>query len=70
MLYPGQERPDFWTVLGGEAPYIKDRETKVGAKDDFTPRLFHGSNASGAFRSRALNFLNRAFMMQNFLCTT
>jgi hypothetical protein len=45
-------------LLGGEAPYIKERETKSAGKDDFAPRLFHGSNASGVFKSKAFNGYN------------
>ncbi len=51
----GQERSEFWSLLGGELPYIKERETKSAGKDDFMPRLFHGSNASGSFKSKAMH---------------
>ncbi len=53
-LFSGQEKSDFWSLLGGEAPYIKEREAKAGANEEFNPRLFHGSNATGVFRSRSL----------------
>lgn len=57
VVYEGQERSEFWSLLGGELPYIKERETKSAGKDDFMPRLFHGSNASGSFKmEEILNF--------------
>ena len=52
LVFLGQEKSEFWSLLGGEAAYIKDRETKSAGREDFAPRLFHGSNASGIFKSK------------------
>jgi hypothetical protein len=40
---------EFWSVLGGKQPYMDEKVIKdVG--EDFEPRLFHGSNATGNFK--------------------
>ena len=40
----------FWALLGGKTAYMDERVLKnVG--ETTVPRLFHGSNASGSFKS-------------------
>ncbi len=53
----GQEKSEFWSAIGGKGPYTDICEFKVNNNADFVPRLFHGSNASGFFRSN-YNYLN------------
>ena len=49
----GQEKSEFWALLGGKAAYTDERILKsVG--EFRTPRLFHGSNASGTFKSKKI----------------
>ena len=51
IVYEGQEKADFWSLLGGKGSYTDERVLKnVG--EATTPRLFHGSNASGTFKSK------------------
>ena len=50
IVYEGQERPIFWNLLGGEGDYINERIFKEDA-GLAQPRLFHGSNATGNFKS-------------------
>ena len=49
----GQEKSEFWALLGGKAAYTDERILKsVG--EFRPPRLFHGSNASGTFKSKKI----------------
>ena len=50
MVYEGQEKDEFWSLLGGKEAYA-DEFVLRGQGENFTPRLFHGSNASGSFKS-------------------
>ena len=50
VLGEGQENDEFWSVIGGKEPYLDEFVLKnVG--EPTMPRLFHGSNASGSFKS-------------------
>ncbi len=50
IILEGQEKPDFWALLGGKKAYMDEFVMRnVGEKS--RPRLFHGSNASGTFKS-------------------
>lgn len=56
IVYEGQEKAAFWSLVGGKGPYVDERVFK-GAGEAMTPRLFHGSNASGSFKvEEILNF--------------
>ena len=46
-----QETEDFWSVLGGKGPYMDEYVLKTIGEPTM-PRLFHGSNASGSFKSK------------------
>ena len=46
----GQENDEFWSVLGGKEPYL-DQYVLKNVGEPTMPRLFHGSNASGSFKS-------------------
>jgi hypothetical protein len=48
MVIEGQEKEDFWDLLGGKAPYSSDPRL-VEDNEDHPPRLFQCSNASGVF---------------------
>ena len=53
VVFEGQEKEQFWNLLGGKGPYKDERVFgKNNASDNFMPRLFHGSNASGSFRGK------------------
>ena len=53
VVFEGQEKDQFWNILGGKGPYKDERVFgKHDLPDYFIPRLFHGSNASGSFKSR------------------
>ena len=53
VVFEGQENSaiqQFWALLGGKTAYMDERVLKnVG--ETTVPRLFHGSNASGSFKS-------------------
>lgn len=51
LKYLGQEKSEFWSAIGGKGPYTDICEFKVNNSADFMPRLFHGSNAFGFFKS-------------------
>jgi hypothetical protein len=42
----GQEKAEFWTLLGGKGPYITDMRTAEEIQEH-EPRLFQCSNATG-----------------------
>eukprot|EP00095_Tigriopus_kingsejongensis_P000318 maker-scaffold292_size219010-snap-gene-1.31 protein:Tk00318 transcript:maker-scaffold292_size219010-snap-gene-1.31-mRNA-1 annotation:"hypothetical protein DAPPUDRAFT_311761" len=67
IVYEGQERDDFWSLLGGKGPYLDERIMKdVG--ETYFPRLFHGSNASGNFRlEEILNFGQVDLVMEDVM---
>ncbi|XP_037086795.1 LOW QUALITY PROTEIN: villin-1-like [Pollicipes pollicipes] len=49
VVCEGQERPEFWTLLGGLEPYANDK--RLAEPEQPQPaRLFQCSNASGGFR--------------------
>ena len=53
LLLKGQEKSEFWSLLGGKTAYTDERVLKnVG--ESRIPRLFHGSNASGSFKSKSI----------------
>ena len=53
VVFEGQEKDQFWNILGGKGPYKDERVFgKHDLPDYFIPRLFHGSNASGSFKSK------------------
>ena len=55
-FFKGQEKGDFWSLLGGKGSYTDERVLKnVG--EATVPRLFHGSNASGSFKSKYLSWV-------------
>jgi len=41
----GEETEEFWASIGGKGEYCTSKDAEV--PDDFEPRLFHVSNASG-----------------------
>ena len=57
IFYSGQEKSEFWALLGGKTAYTDERILKTVGEAKI-PRLFHGSNASGNFKSK---FLSRVF---------
>ena len=53
VVFEGQEKDQFWNLLGGKGPYKDERVFgKNNESDNVMPRLFHGSNASGSFRGK------------------
>ena len=51
VVFEGQEKEQFWNILGGKGPYHDERVFgKSENSEFFIPRLFQGSNASGSFR--------------------
>ena len=50
LVTEGQEKSDFWEAIGGKGPYMDERVMKQ-VDEDFPARLFHGSNATGNFKS-------------------
>lgn len=48
MIIEGQEKGDFWTLLGGKAEYASNPRL-VEDNEERQPRLFQCSNASGVF---------------------
>ena len=53
MVFEGQENSaiqQFWALLGGKTAYMDERVLK-SLGETTVPRLFHGSNASGSFKS-------------------
>ncbi|ESO94636.1 hypothetical protein LOTGIDRAFT_227360 [Lottia gigantea] len=53
MVFEGQEKDDFWKVLGGKEEYAHDK--RLAAEDStHPPRLFQLSNASGKFTCVAI----------------
>lgn len=48
MIIEGQEKEDFWTLLGGKGPYSSAPRLVVSTEDR-PARLFQCSNASGYF---------------------
>ena len=62
IVYEGQEKADFWSLLGGKGSYTDERVLKnVG--EATTPRLFHGSNASGTFKSKLQRVKKNIFLL-------
>ena len=57
--HTGQEKSEFWALLGGKTAYTDERILKTVGEAKI-PRLFHGSNASGNFKSK---FLSPAFFL-------
>ncbi|XP_070570156.1 advillin-like isoform X2 [Ptychodera flava] len=49
MVPEGQEPTDFWSSIGGKAPYASTPRLQE-SELDHPPRLFQCSNASGSFR--------------------
>jgi len=59
VVYEGQERPEFWSLLGGLAPYAND--VRLADADESHPaRLFQCSNASGRFVVEELSDFNQS----------
>ena len=53
VVFEGQENSaiqQFWALLGGKTAYMDERVLK-SLGETTVPRLFHGSNASGSFKS-------------------
>jgi len=51
LLCEGQEKDDFWSLLGGKGAYsTSPRLTTQGSVEECDPRLLQCSNASGAFQ--------------------
>ena len=48
MIIEGQEKDDFWALLGGKGPYSNSPRL-VEENEERAPRLFQCSNASGVF---------------------
>ena len=56
VVFEGQEKDQFWSLLGGKGPYKDERVFgKSNVSENFMPRLFHGSNASGSFKGSYCN---------------
>ena len=56
VVFEGQEKEQFWNLLGGKGPYNDERVFgKHDTPDNFIPRLFHGSNATGTFKGKIYN---------------
>ncbi|KAL5006142.1 hypothetical protein ScPMuIL_017300 [Solemya velum] len=48
MVFEGQEKENFWEVLGGQKAYASDKRLQAQEKENVhLPRLFQVSNASG-----------------------
>lgn len=45
----GQEKPEFWALLGGKGTYFTDKRT-AEEYQEHAPRLFQCSNASGTMK--------------------
>ena len=54
LPHTGQEKSEFWALLGGKTAYTDERILKTVGEAKI-PRLFHGSNASGNFKSKFLS---------------
>ena len=52
VVFEGQEKDVFWSALGGKGPYKDERTFGKNDSQNAMPRLFHGSNASGSFKSK------------------
>ncbi|XP_078324667.1 advillin-like isoform X1 [Crassostrea virginica] len=48
MVFEGQEKENFWNVLGGQKPYVNDKRLQE-VETNHPARLFQLSNASGRF---------------------
>jgi len=57
----GQEKDDFWEAIGGKGPY-RDEKVMKDVDEDYQPRLFHGSNATGNFQCELLFRKTRSFI--------
>ena len=56
VVFEGQEKDQFWNLLGGKGPYNDERVFgKSENSEFFIPRLFQGSNASGTFKGMYFN---------------
>ena len=51
LVFESQEKAEFWALLGGKTAYMDERVLK-SLGETTVPRLFHGSNASGSFKSK------------------
>ncbi|PVD37426.1 hypothetical protein C0Q70_00016 [Pomacea canaliculata] len=51
-IVEGQEKPEFWEVLGGKEEYASER--KLQDEGSHPPRLFQISNASGSVKAEEL----------------
>ena len=56
LVFEGQEKAEFWALLGGKTAYMDERVLK-SLGETTVPRLFHGSNASGNFKSAFQNII-------------
>ena len=53
VVFEGQEKDPFWSAIGGKGPYKDERTFGKNDTQNFMPRLFHGSNASGSFKGKS-----------------
>ena len=66
MVFEGQENSaiqQFWALLGGKTAYMDERVLK-SLGETTVPRLFHGSNASGSFKSMFCKTLTQGHFMK------
>ena len=66
VVFEGQENSaiqQFWALLGGKTAYMDERVLK-SLGETTVPRLFHGSNASGSFKSMFCKTLTQGHFMK------
>jgi len=63
----GQEKADFWQMLGGQEPYA-DSKRLSDASDPMPARLFQCSNASGMFKAEEIvNFTQTDLIQEDVM---
>uniref|UniRef100_UPI00406D5242 villin n=3 Tax=Paralvinella sulfincola TaxID=644278 RepID=UPI00406D5242 len=54
MIVEGQEKEEFWDLLGGKTEYASDFSLKQAENEHRPSRLFQCSNASGVFKAEEI----------------
>jgi len=63
-MYEGQEQPEFWNEIGGKEEYANDKKL-ADATQDYEPRLFHITNATGALRADEIVNFNQQDLIED-----